>query len=448
MRLANTWAAGYGWVGLYSSAQDMLGGLNEAEEVARLHVNTIPEPDEAYLPTLRRLLSAPDAESQQRPSLAILLSWSEPWNFLRQLRAWLALVARALDLDSTAEEPLPLLKELRTTVVVQQTAVQESLERDGWTEERFDYVSQVLRTILLPLNAALVYTSSTAPPPAPSSALSNTQSVLFSSLNLDLATLSSAQKKDESQPHNVVDRSQILVPAGWDSIGKIRVLSETFNPEPVLESWQTDLHLAFSSPAPLASSPESDDSVAGAEQDVPSAVTTYETHITNPKPVRKEQPQIEVSTQDPQDFLREMKATLDELAAKDSARQSVREAPAINTDSSVSTGALSDLGAVSFNLGGVNIDAEAAISRLKNRDVSNSSSDSPVATPTPRHVTPRPQRREDREGSETPKNPFSPSNGAGTGGKAEVPMEDLEKYFASLMKKGGGSGMGTPTRRD
>ena len=40
---------------------------------------------------------------------------------------------------------------------------------------------------------------------------------------------------------NVVDREHVLVPSGWDSWGKIRVLRDGFDVEGVCEAWSVDL---------------------------------------------------------------------------------------------------------------------------------------------------------------------------------------------------------------
>ncbi|RUS16574.1 hypothetical protein BC938DRAFT_476538, partial [Jimgerdemannia flammicorona] len=40
----------------------------------------------------------------------------------------------------------------------------------------------------------------------------------------------------------VVERDTVLVPAGWDSWGKIRVLREGFDCEGVNDGWELDLH--------------------------------------------------------------------------------------------------------------------------------------------------------------------------------------------------------------
>lgn len=44
-------------------------------------------------------------------------------------------------------------------------------------------------------------------------------------------------------PHraNVVDRDQVLVPAGWDSWGKIKIMRERFDCEQAGEGWEADL---------------------------------------------------------------------------------------------------------------------------------------------------------------------------------------------------------------
>lgn len=40
----------------------------------------------------------------------------------------------------------------------------------------------------------------------------------------------------------MIDRDQILVPTGWDSWGKIRILREKFDCEKVGQGWEEDLN--------------------------------------------------------------------------------------------------------------------------------------------------------------------------------------------------------------
>lgn len=519
LNLSNRYAYGYGHVTLYSPSQAGVGPGSygqEAEEAARLEVHTVGEAEAAYDPVLRRLL-APKAEEAdgegreenddmlehaekegRRPAVAVLLSWKEPWLFLERLRAWLQLLARAVEPNARPEEDITeILKEskLKINFVVQHVEAQQELEREGWQEETFDYVSQMLRTAILPLHpfSSLIFTSSAAPPQQPGLALSESQKTVYQSLELDLATLSpkasaggAPAKPEELQPkHNVVDRMNIVVPHGWDSAGKIRLLSENFSPEEVLAAWQQDLmkpvFQAFTAPPKVeesvepATEPSTNGGASRPEEEVyeaasspieatpddsppvspsklaPSAIRTYESQIQDPAAhKRPKPPAITVTTRPEQDFLKEMKAELDALAAKDrergdnstsassrSASGTSAAASRIGIPSGESSGALNNLGDVSFNVGGVSyntVSAEAAIERIKRPAEGTTSS--PAGG---RNITPRQPRREDRD-REREQTPSS--------NRSDFPSEDLEKYFASLAKKaaGGESRSGTPSR--
>ena len=522
---------------LYSSPQVGTGGASfgqEAEEAAKLEAHTVAEPEAAYEPVLRRLL-APRAEEAsedqdedeqdmlgaeivreegRRPAVAILLSWREPWTFLSKLREWLQLLAKAVEPNARPEEDImELLKEskLAISLVIQHVEVQQDLERDGWQEETFDFVAQALRTSLLPLHplTSLLFTSSSTPLQQPGSNLTEAQKTVYQSLDLDLATLgpkataggAPAKPEDLLPRHNVVDRMNIVVPQGWDSAGKIRLLSEDFSPEEVLAAWQQDLShpvIAFpsttqASEAEAAPTDNSTNAASGAaaageevyasavspiegENDIPSdspatnlsspsAIRSYETQIQDPNAhKRPKPPTITVTTRSEQDFLKEMRTELDNLIARDRERGEVHRTPAgsasgrgVGMPTGESTGALNELGDVSFNVGGVSyntVSAEAAIERLKRPAQPPSSSqqqqqqsqqqqatDGAVAG-SPRAGTPRQPRREDGRDVATP-----------TSGKSDFPSEDLEKYFASLAKKAGGGGgadgsrSGTPSRQ-
>lgn len=541
MRLSNRFAYGYGHLTLYSPPRQttgMLGG--EAEEVAGLEVHTLPEPEGGYEGTLRRLMDVgrkregrgevdddagfaggdeEEREGERRPAVALLLSWKEPWRFLSLLRRWLQLLARALlPANTPHEDPVEVLKEhqISLTIVVQHVEAQESLEREGYKEESFDYISQCLRTAVLPLSAALVYTSSSPPPQQPGASLSDVQKVLFTSLTLDLTPLSPApakgttatKREDLTPKHNVVDRMAIVVPSGWDSAGKIRLLSENFSPEALLEAWTTDLNTppqppqqqqqqAPTSPAldteanqaeqqasggasPPAertilstSDADSDPDLPSPPHQPPSAITTYETQVEDPTAHKAPKPpQIEVTTKPNQTFLTEMRRHLQDLETQDQERAknnpnmvnttagSLSAGRSIGLPTGEQTGALHELGDVSFNVGGVNyntVSAEAAIERLKRPAQPSSGSmgggaeAGSSAAQSPRISTPRPPRRDDREASGTPQPP--PSTGSSSSRGGDLPADKLEEYFASLMKKAGGGGAsaagsreGTPSR--
>lgn len=520
LNLSNRYAYGYGHMSLYSSPQVGTGGASfgqEAEEAAKLEAHTVAEPEAAYEPVLRRLLAPKTEEALEeqgddeedmlgeeeekqegrRPAVAILLSWKEPWTFLAKLRAWLQLLAKAVEPDARPEEDImEILKEskLSINVVVQHVEAQQDLERDGWQEETFDFVAQVLRTSILPLHplTALLFTSSAAPPQQPGSTLTEAQKTVYQSLDLDLASIgpkatvggAPAKAEDLLPKHNVVDRMNIVVPQGWDSAGKIRLLSENFSPEEILAAWQQDLShpvIIFqaattqenteeppSDPAQAAGGArvtEETEVYASAvspiegENDIPStessdslsAIRTFEAQIQDPNAhKRPKPPTITVTTRSDQDFLKEMRRELDNLVARDRERGEPMQGRSgtsvirggAGMPSGESTGALNDLGDVSFNVGGVSyntVSAEAAIERLKRPGTSQQAAEG-AASSSPRASTPRQPRRDDSERqAATP-----------TSNKSDFPSEDLEKYFASLAKKAGGgdaSRSGTPSRQ-
>ncbi|KAK4503058.1 hypothetical protein PRZ48_006485 [Zasmidium cellare] len=523
LRLSNRYAYGYGHVKLFSPPQQGGGGVQvlgaEAEEAAQVEVHTLPEPTEEYVGTLRRLLAQKEtgdhnnadeemleeADSEaRRPGVCLLLSWKEPWRFLDQLRRWLQMLAKALlQPDVPATDPMDIIKDaqLRITVVVQHTESQEDLFKEGYKEDDFDYISQCLRTAILPLHplSSLVYTSSSAPPQQPGSALSEAQKVVYSSLGLDLATLSpkaarsgdSAKKEELGPKHEFMDRMAIVIPAGWDSVAFIRTLSETFAPEDMLGAWLADLQPPPEAPKPEPASeePKPEQANGGAEvyesspveDDLPdeppspsklppSAVRTYEKRVEDPQAHKAAKPpQIEVTTKPDQKFLAEMREHLQQLEAQDREREASGRSTGVSTTSVSSTGrsvgmptgettgALNELGDVSFNVGGVSYDtvsAEAAIERLK-RPPTTQSLQSPMSPTGARASTPKPPRSnrdysEDRRPSAdrgTPKEPSSTSTKTSSSETKELPIDKLEEYFQSLMRKGGGASRdATPTK--
>jgi dynein light intermediate chain 1 len=518
LNLSNRYAYGYGHMSLYSSPQTGTGGASfgqEAEEAAKLEAHTIAEPEAAYEHVLRRLLAPRTEETLEeqgddeedmlgdeevtqegrRPAVAILLSWKEPWTFLAKLRAWLQLLAKAVEPNARPEEDImEILKETRLgiNVVVQHVEAQQDLERDGWQEETFDFVAQILRTSILPLHplTALLFTSSATPPQQPGSTLTEAQKAVYQSLDLDLASIgpkatvggAPAKAEDLLPKHNVVDRMNIVVPQGWDSAGKIRLLSENFSPEDVLAAWQQDLSrpvIMFHTAATqdeIEKPPSDTTQAAGGariteetevyasaispiegENDIPSAdssdslsaIRTFEAQIQDPNAhKRPKPPTITVTTRSDQDFLKEMRRELDNLAARDrergepmTGRSGTSVIRSAGMPSGESTGALNDLGDVSFNVGGVSyntVSAEAAIERLKRPGTGQQAVDGAPSS-SPRASTPRQPRRDDSERqAATP-----------TSNKSDFPSEDLEKYFASLAKKAGGgdaSRSATPSR--
>lgn len=511
LRLSNRYAYGYGHVTLFSPPPQSGTGVQvlgaEAEEVARVEVHTLPDAEAEYVGTLRGLLKRKEAageevdgdgllekegdgeaegeREQRRPGVCVLLSWKKPWEFLDQIKRWVQLLARALLQEGVpATDPMDVVKDagIALTIVVQHTETQEDLFREAYKEEDFDWISQCLRTAIMPLHplSALVYTSSAAPPQQPGSPLTEPQKVVFHSLALDLATLSpklprpadSTSKKEDLAPkQEFMDRMAIVIPPAWDSYAYIRILSETFSPEDLLRDWLIDLQPpAPTSTPPTAeeeapensvqsgaevyetTAPEVDDDSEEPPTTQPSAIKTYETRIIDPQSHRRQHQAsttaVEVTTKPDQQFLSEMRAHLQELEASDNARERPSGVSTTSLSSGrsstglpagQSTGALGELGEVSFNVGGVSYDsvsAEMAIERLRRPQ--------PQGRETPTRPSALRTRGDHTSGGGTPSNATA---GAEASAKSpELPIDKLEEYFASLVAKSGGSREGTPAR--
>ncbi|KAJ1022790.1 hypothetical protein NDA18_005124 [Ustilago nuda] len=166
----------------------------------------------------------------------------------------------SISLDSSEANPLSegtLTDNLGIPIVVVCTKADAitRLERDkGFKEEQFDYIQQVLRTICMKYGAALFYTSSLR---------SQSIDILRSYLLHRLFTPSAQQSRSQSQsggggisaaaggttvfnfPYraSTTDRDTLLVPAGWDSWGKIKALREPFDAQSMAKGWENDCHL-------------------------------------------------------------------------------------------------------------------------------------------------------------------------------------------------------------
>ncbi|KAK4692775.1 dynein cytoplasmic 1 light intermediate chain, partial [Lecanoromycetidae sp. Uapishka_2] len=253
----------------------------------------------------------------------------------------------------------------------------------GWKEEEFDFVLQFLRTILMkPLK------------------------------------------------HNVIDRDKILVPPNWDSWGKIRVLREGFDVEGTSSGWSVDIQGPLQ--ATSVSQEESGEADAAVSDQAPSEATsesavlaTYESTILKPRNLNDSNPlhstpTIEVSTKSTQEFLAAQLETINSLQAEDE-----RVAAASKTPGSTSFSTRSHdervnehIGPVQVNMGGIQVDADDMLKKLKNRE------------------------REDV--SEQPLDPASVA-ASKSPDEQKAENEKLSSFFAGLMKRGtSGSPRGTP----
>jgi dynein light intermediate chain 1, cytosolic len=187
--------------------------------------------------------------------------------------------------------------------------------------------------------------------------------------------------------HNVIDRDKVLLPPNWDSWGKIRVLREGFDVEGVSRGWSTDIE-------------ERSESVAGTRTDsineqvpeysqmrkeVDGAVAMYEGTIRNPGVELlsnlgsvPEAQTIDINCLDTQEFLANQLEVLSSIRSgtDSSGTDSKRDAFGLKPPHSrgdvsqmnnyIEEGRVSEhIGPVQFNMGGIQVDADDMLQKLK-----------------------------------------------------------------------------------
>ncbi|KAL8908385.1 MAG: hypothetical protein Q9171_005472, partial [Xanthocarpia ochracea] len=274
----------------------------------------------------------------------------------------------------------------------------EILEKDhGWREEEFDFSLQYLRTVLLKHGSSLIYTSLSIPNSLPT--------LIHSSLGIH------SLLKRQTIKHNVIDRDKILVPPNWDSWGKIRVLREGFDVEGISSGWSLDIQLAPIYPPTQPSDPNSADTTTNKLTSAPpterppspnnpgSVLSIYEQTILNPYsdrpstfPPMGEVP-LETTVPSMQEFLKSVQEEMIRLteAEENTSSSSIQPQPSIPSNTDVSTptrpsssvanalhathpynnqepGKVNEhIGPVQFNMGGIQVDADEMVKRLKEK---------------------------------------------------------------------------------
>ncbi|KAI0082346.1 hypothetical protein K474DRAFT_1585636 [Panus rudis PR-1116 ss-1] len=288
-------ALGYDWADVRDDADE--------DTIARLSVYTVPSSSPSYTSLLPHFL--PPKASLPHTLVVIVLDWTKPWTFVDELHTWLTWVEKwakgddARELVITREEnreklqaylqhytepssdPIPTASTLAGTVLplgpgtlthniggvpIIVTCTKADLIDEGndvigagasgmggmvkgkggeW-EERTDSIMQVLRTICLKYGAGLFYTTPQPQtlhvlrqyalhllfmPPAPSPGMSTAGE----------GTAPIRNPFPFQHKPNTLDRDRIVIPAGWDSWGKIGVLREGFDAKAWGEAWENDL---------------------------------------------------------------------------------------------------------------------------------------------------------------------------------------------------------------
>ncbi|KAK3331253.1 putative motor protein, partial [Apodospora peruviana] len=482
--VANSFALGYTYYDVLDADQE--------DTLARISLYTLTNPSPAFASLLQPLLTP---QSIPNTLIVVLLDWSQPWKWMRQLREWILLLRTVMvslndecrrtmtevmeswqvrgrggtNLDGTPAAPLsdgqhvaldPGPGEwtdglgLPLCLVCQNAEKMEYLEKtQGWKEEEFDVVLQFMRTVLLRHGASLIYTTPSTPSQLPS--------LIHSSLGIYSLLKKSPLK------HNVIDRDKIVVPPNWDSWGKIRVLREGFDVELVSNGWTIDLDQPFPEPKSsrhtngTTTTPTHDEQKAVTltngeqkhneeyhdeeeeEETEPegSTVVLYESAVQDPTmnalhaaSRTNYSTKLEVETTETQIFLAQQLKALEAFRQKDEeasgrdadssgrskvANNSNRRGGLVdnNSDEEAASGyVLEHIGPVQFNMGGIQVDADDMVQRLKDR--------------TQTYGSPEPN---------------SPDGAAGsTGGAVEetpqMDTENLQAFFQGLMNRRGGTG--------
>ena len=488
--ISNRYALGYTY-------HDVLDADQE-DVLARLNVYMLAHPSASFAALLKPLFTA---KTVKDTLLTILLDWSDPLKWAKQLRQWIRLlrfVILTLDEETKIEmeEVMTAWKERRVSpdaassqigggnkdsaeqksfvplgpgewdeglgmplsVVCIQAEKIQNLERDhNWGEDQFDFLMQWLRCVLLKHGASLVYTATFDP--------NNVRTLIHTSLSIH------SLLKREVARHNIVDRDKVLVPPNWDSWGKIRILKEGFDTEAVSNSWSVEIQALpeekfdLSANTPPSAQPEQQDK-STQNGDTKSAVSIYETTLRHPTTsLHQYQPR---STEEPttvptvQEFLQSAYDVLEKLKAEDekAERKARKGAPAptgsevsgsVDSSTEEGTSGISNprmaehIGPYQINVNGIDFDAEEATRRLRERESDRQNAASTNTLPSSAGITSTPTRRigSDQggaaEGSQTP-----------TGGKQS--NEAMSQFFANLIhrdkkeRKGPGSAAASPTR--
>ncbi|KAJ7126401.1 dynein light intermediate chain-domain-containing protein [Mycena crocata] len=289
----------------FAVGYDFANVRDDADEdtLARLSVYTVPSAAPEYTSLLPHFV--PPRTALPHTLVMIALDWTRPWTFVEELETWLRWVetwargdaARELEIvreegrerlqahlqhysEPSVDPPaaassvssntlLPLGQGTFTrnsagipilVACTKADLIDEGSDlaagasgmggmvrgKGGEWEERTDGVMQVLRTICLKYGAGLFYTTQHSAtlqtlrqyalhmlfiPPAPSPAVASGAEAPTPVRNPFPFT----------QKPNYLDRDRIIVPAGWDSWGKITIMREEFEARTWSEAWDRDL---------------------------------------------------------------------------------------------------------------------------------------------------------------------------------------------------------------
>ncbi|KAJ7852316.1 dynein 1 light intermediate chain [Mycena leptocephala] len=289
----------------FAVGYDFANVRDEADEdtLARLSVYTVPSSAPEYTSLLPHFV--PPRTTLPHTLVMIALDWTRPWTFVEELETWLRWVEKwargdaARELEIVREESrerlqahlqhysepsidppaavssvsgstlLPLGPGTLThnsagvpiiVVCTKADLIDEGSDlaagasgmggmvrgKGGEWEERTDSIMQVLRTICLKYGAGLFY--ATQHPATLQTLRQYALHMLFLPPAPSPAVASGAEAPAPvrnpfpfTHKPNYLDRDRIVVPAGWDSWGKITIMREEFEARAWGEAWDRDL---------------------------------------------------------------------------------------------------------------------------------------------------------------------------------------------------------------
>lgn len=288
--------------------------------------------------------------------------------------------------------------------------------------------------MLLRHGASLIYTSQNTPSQLPS--------LIHSTLGI------TSLLKRQPLKHNVIDRDKIVVPPNWDSWGKIRVLGGNFDTEVASKGWSEDIKLPVG--FTLQSLEELEQAKAEASEtgqfvQEDSAIARYEDWCRDPnsggmavvESAMSAGSAVGVDSEDTQEFLERQLKILEAFKAKapEKASDNTISTPSRRADFADEKTVSEHIGPVQFNMGGIQVDADDMLQRLK---VNTRRANDSIALGDGRLTRPSQDRNahnasDDEDAAEEEEIP--PTNTI----TKEYDNEQLHDFFSGLMNRTGGA---------
>lgn len=223
-KVANEFGVGY----TYLEFKDDSGAL-----LSSLQIYTLPGEFKTYSKQLIESIST-NIDSKDFLVVPLMDYMENPHSWMRSLRSWLLTFQEIYPIEN--EEVL--LEEYRSKHKNYEDGVYSyplginilllvvnTETRPDWEHSIFEYIQYVLRIISLKHGCSILYTS-----------LLRTDTRIIQLISNLLGIEISHKAMSKLEP-NLVDHTEILVPVGFDSWGKIKTLSDDIDPSQLSEGW-------------------------------------------------------------------------------------------------------------------------------------------------------------------------------------------------------------------